>query len=114
MNQNMEKITPDQGQDVSCQWVLDHLDSISLIDVRNPDEYNGPLGHINNARLIPIAEFDFRQSEIPSEGPVVYICHSGKRSLMAVEKMRNRGQEDSWNMAGGMVKWSGSGFPAQR
>ena len=35
---------------------LDRAKAIAVIDVRGPDEFAGPLGHIANARNVPLAE----------------------------------------------------------
>ena len=35
-----------------------------ILDVRNPEEFNGELGHISGAMLIPLAELKDRLSEL--------------------------------------------------
>jgi rhodanese-related sulfurtransferase len=34
----------------------DRLADVQVIDVREPDEFDGPLGHIPSAKLIPLGE----------------------------------------------------------
>ena len=37
---------------------LDDGEAVTVIDVRGPDEFTGPLGHIASARNIPVAELN--------------------------------------------------------
>lgn len=78
----------------------------ALIDVRNTDEYEA--GRVPGARLLPLGEVVERQAEIPTEGAVYVICHSGGRSLKATEYLRGRGVQ-AWSVAGGTKAWIESG-----
>src|SRR5438094_9534560 len=50
-----------------------------IIDVRGPDEFNGPLGHIPGARNIPLADLLPRMPELAAEGrPLVMVCLTDK------------------------------------
>ena len=48
---------------------------VLVLDVRSPEEYRGPLGHIEPSRLIPIAELDKRLDELEPfrDRPVVVV-----------------------------------------
>ena len=35
-------------------WLEDNLDAVQVLDVREPDEFTGPLGRIRGAKLIPL------------------------------------------------------------
>src|ERR1043166_7640205 len=55
-----------------------------ILDVRGPDEFDGPLGHIEGARNIPLAELPRHVPEIGREtGPVIVVCLTDKRSSQA-------------------------------
>src|SRR6516225_9570594 len=43
---------------------LDQGEAVTVIDVRGPDEFVGPLGHIPAARNIPVAELGARLAEV--------------------------------------------------
>jgi len=47
-----------------------------VIDVRGPDEFTGPLGHIGNALNLPIGELPNRLTEVNAGGNdlVVLVC----------------------------------------
>ena len=79
---------------------------VSLIDVRQPEEYDAV--HVPGANLIPLADVVARAGEIPIEGPVYVICHTGARSQRAADYYRNRGIE-AYNVAGGTKAWAEEG-----
>ncbi len=87
-----------------------------LLDVRQPDEYAGELGHVPGAVLIPLPELSSRLSEIQGyrEKRVIAICRSGSRSARATELLRDAGFRDVWNMTGGTLAWRQKGFPLDR
>jgi sulfur dioxygenase len=87
-----------------------------LLDVRQSDEYEGELGHVPGAVLVPLPELPARLVEIDShrDGTVVAICRSGARSAKAARILRGAGFRDVWNMAGGTLAWRRRGFPVER
>jgi rhodanese-related sulfurtransferase len=79
---------------------------VPLVDVRQPEEYEA--GHVPGAKLIPLADVVARTGEIPAEGPVYVICHTGPRSQRAADFYRNRGIE-AYNVDGGTKAWAEAG-----
>lgn len=79
-----------------------------VIDVRTPEEYLQ--FHVPGAVLVPLDELVERAGEIPPDGPVHVICHSGGRSLRAAEYLRSLGV-DAVNVAGGSKAWVDAGHP---
>jgi rhodanese-related sulfurtransferase len=86
-------------------WVADHRDAVHVLDVRGPDEYEGELGHIAGAQLVPLPELRDRVAEIPDAKPVVTVCRSGRRSSQAAVILRAAGRDDVANLTGGMLRW---------
>lgn len=88
----------------------------ALIDVREPDEYNGELGHIPDSQLIPLKELPGRAEQLSQlkETPVVVICRSGVRSTTAAAILTALGYRQVSNLKGGMVDWNAREFPVQR
>ena len=84
-----------------------------LVDVRGPDEFDGPLGHIRGARLIPLEELPARIGELSRELPVVTVCRSGARSAQAVVLLQKAGLKDVANLAGGMLRWVAEHHPVE-
>lgn len=77
---------------------------IAVIDVRGPDEFSGPLGHIAAAANMPIAELPERLTEIKAlkAMPVVLVCRTDKRSANAAAVLQGAGFRDVQVLRGGM------------
>jgi molybdopterin/thiamine biosynthesis adenylyltransferase/rhodanese-related sulfurtransferase len=85
---------------------LDRGDRITIIDVREPFEWEiGNLGP-QGARLIPLGQLPERADEIDPADEVVLQCRSGARSAHALEFLRARGYGRLWNLDGGILAWS--------
>ncbi len=80
---------------------------IQVIDVREPAEFSGGLGHIPGAHLVPLAELAARSAEIDPSRPVVTVCRSGVRSAQASVLLAKAGFTQVANLAGGMLRWRG-------
>ena len=78
-----------------------------VLDVRTPEEYDGPLGHIKGARLIPVQELARRLSELSGvkDQHIFVICRSGGRSAQATRMLLDTGFQAT-NVAGGMRAWN--------
>ena len=82
------------------------LETVHLIDVREPDEYTE--AHVRGAILIPLATIPDALETIPADRTVHVICAAGARSARAVEFLRAQGI-DAVNIAGGTTAWINSG-----
>src|SRR5438128_893009 len=65
--------------------------TVQIVDVRQPDEFQGPLGRIRGARLMPLGELSARAGELASDRPVVTVCRSGARSAQASVLLQKAG-----------------------
>jgi glyoxylase-like metal-dependent hydrolase (beta-lactamase superfamily II)/rhodanese-related sulfurtransferase len=86
---------------------------VQLIDVREPGEFDGSLGHIKGARLIPLGELQSRILELDPQRPVVSVCRSGARSAQAVALLQKAGFRQLANLAGGMLRWRAEAHPVE-
>ena len=84
---------------------------VQIVDVRERDEYQGPLGHIRGSTLIPLSELPHRATELSRDKPVVTVCRSGARSAQAVVLLTKAGFRDVANLTGGMLRWRSEGNP---
>ena len=75
-----------------------------FIDVREPDEFAE--GRVPGSVLIPLGELAQRSGELPRDARIVTVCHSGQRSLYAVDILTQQGWADVKSMAGGVVEWA--------
>src|SRR5207248_10264145 len=77
-----------------------------IVDVRGPDEFDGPLGHIDGARNIPLAEVPAHGHELAAEGrPLVMVCLTDKRSSQAAAELVAAGLRNVTVLRGGMKAW---------
>ena len=90
-------------------------ESAIVIDVRGPDEFTGPLGHIPEALNLPVGELADRLSEINAlkDKSVTLVCRTDKRSAKAASILRSAGFRDVRVLRGGMELWSRDGLPIE-
>jgi glyoxylase-like metal-dependent hydrolase (beta-lactamase superfamily II)/rhodanese-related sulfurtransferase len=86
---------------------------VEVIDVREPDEYVGPLGHIRGAKLIPLGELSQRVGELARDRPLVMVCRSGARSGRATLMLQQAGFPQVANLNGGMLRWRAEGHAVE-
>jgi uncharacterized membrane protein YdjX (TVP38/TMEM64 family) len=81
--------------------------ALTIVDVRNPDEFAGPLGHIAGARNLPLNDLPARMGELAGarKRPIVLVCKTDKRSAKAAEMLRSAGFPDVQLLRGGMEQW---------
>ena len=74
-----------------------------------------PLGHIREARNLPLGELPQRLHELgpPTNKRVVLVCHTDKRSAKAAAILREAGFQDVLVLRGGMVRWNEAGLPIE-
>ena len=97
--------------EIQPQGLEEAAHGVQVVDVREPAEFDGPLGHIAQARPIPLGELDARLGELAKERPVVTVCRSGARSAQAATLLQKAGFTEVANLAGGMLRWRANGHP---
>jgi glyoxylase-like metal-dependent hydrolase (beta-lactamase superfamily II)/rhodanese-related sulfurtransferase len=85
------------------------VDRVQVVDVREPDEFVGALGHVEGAVPIPLGQLATRAGELDRSRPVVAVCRSGARSAQAVTILQKAGFANVANLAGGMLRWRADG-----
>ena len=58
------------------------------------------------ATLIPMGEIPARYAELPSDRPIVVLCHAGSRSARVAQFLNDNGYPNAVNLAGGIDAWS--------
>jgi sulfur dioxygenase len=99
--------------EVQPDWLEEHLREVEIVDVREPDEFNGSLGHVPGARLLPLGSLVARAKELPKDRPIVVVCRSGARSAQATLLLGKAGFDEVANLAGGMLRWRTQGLPVE-
>jgi glyoxylase-like metal-dependent hydrolase (beta-lactamase superfamily II)/rhodanese-related sulfurtransferase len=97
--------------ELAPQALEEVANDVQIVDVREPDEFDGPLGHIHNAIPIPLGALIQRTAELNRNRPIVTVCRSGGRSAQAVVILQKAGFSEVANLAGGMLRWRVNGHP---
>lgn len=81
---------------------------LELVDVRTDEEVRR--GIIAGARHIPLHLLGSRYEEIGRDGPVVFYCQSGARSMQAAAFLAAKGWPGVYNLSGGLSAWLRGGL----
>ena len=98
--------------EIAPEWLHHHRDEVEVVDVRSRAEFDGELGHLQGAKLLPLDDLRMRMDELGGAKPIVLVCQSGKRSAMAATILRKAGLARVANLAGGMMAWRKLGLPS--
>ncbi|WP_374075901.1 rhodanese-like domain-containing protein [Bdellovibrio bacteriovorus] len=100
--------------DIAPAELQQTMSNVKMIDVRQPDEYVGELGHVPGAELIVLDTLPDHLSKLPKDQTVVFICRSGGRSAKATAYAMMNGLTQVYNMQGGMLLWNDLQLPVER
>ena len=98
--------TADEVPEITVQELkkrLDNGENLSVLDVREPHEYE--VANIG-ARLIPLNELPERLAELDRDVPLAVHCKTGGRSARAVKLLQETGFQNAFNVEGGITAWS--------
>ena len=83
-----------------------------VLDVRGPDEFTGPLGHIAGARNLPLDALAGSLQDLLAPGQaIVAVCKTDRRSAAAARLLRDAGATEVSVLRGGMEGWNALGLP---
>lgn len=90
-------------------------EKVQLIDVRTPVEFREV--HVTFARNVPLDQLDagkICQERKGIDEPLFFICRSGTRAAMAIEKLSAAGIQNLVNVEGGTQAWDNAGLSVLR
>lgn len=108
------RMTQAAYRDLDPRELVAHPGSARLIDVREPHEFNGELGHVDGAELVPLATVPEQAAAWDRDETLVIICRSGARSGRAAQALTEMGFQRVMNMSGGMIAWNQAGLPIRQ
>lgn len=79
-------------------------ENFMLLDVREPDEV--ATAAIADATVIRMAEIPQRLADLPTDRPIVVMCHHGGRSAQVTAFLNANGFANAVNLEGGIDAWS--------
>ncbi|HZI06180.1 MAG TPA: rhodanese-like domain-containing protein [Archangium sp.] len=101
-------------RDVDVGAVARVKDAARLVDVREPSELEGILGHIAGVEPVPLRTVEEACSSWPRDAVLVMVCRSGARSGRAAAQLVRQGFTRVMNLRGGMLAWNEAGLPVVR
>jgi len=84
----------------------------AVLDVREAHEV--AICGIAGAIHIPMGQVPARIAELPTDAPLVVMCHHGMRSARVVGFLRQAGRGNAVNLDGGIDAWAEEIEPAMR
>jgi hydroxyacylglutathione hydrolase len=99
--------------DVDPKELVKKKDEVVVIDVRQPEEFTGELGHIPGSKLIVLDTLPEHLDELPKNKTIVFVCRSGGRSARAAAYALSEGFKDVYNLKGGMLLWNELHLPTE-
>ncbi|MCC7054311.1 MAG: molybdopterin-synthase adenylyltransferase MoeB [Gemmatimonadaceae bacterium] len=88
-------------------------ETLTLLDVREPGEWEIVNLAEHGARLIPLATLGEHCGDLDREALTVVHCKAGGRSARAVRQLEEAGFTQVWNLDGGILAWSDEVDPAK-
>ena len=103
-----ERSTPNPAgyRDIQPRDVAEAAMCERLVDVREPVELRGELGHVAGAENVPLARMGEAAARFRKDEPIVLVCRSGRRSGEAAAALVAAGFSRVMNLAGGMIAWN--------
>jgi rhodanese-related sulfurtransferase len=105
--------SPSAIQDVDPADVAARREQVTLVDVREPQEFVGELGHVPGAQLVPLGGLVAASAKWDRDREIVFVCRSGGRSARAASELAKRGFRHLSNLRGGMEAWNAARLPVE-
>ena len=96
---------------VDLKQRLDRGDALTILDVREPNEYQ--INRIAGSSLIPLGDVPQRYRELNPDDEIVVHCKMGGRSAKAADFLRSVGFKRVLNLKGGILDWIDKVDPSQ-
>jgi rhodanese-related sulfurtransferase len=112
LNPNTEDIEVKYISPEKFKQYIDENNHITLVDVREKYELEGPLGHIDGVVHIPIGKLtdSLKQLAAYEDSNLILICRSGSRASSAAKILTTADFTNVYVFEGGMVGYRMKGY----
>ncbi len=84
------------------------------MDVRQPEEFTAPPGHLPGAINLPLGELAAHIKDlVVRPETIVLVCQTDRRSARAAEALLAAGRTDAVVLRGGTAGWHAQGLPLE-
>jgi rhodanese-related sulfurtransferase len=83
--------------------------NVQIIDCREQNEWDA--ARAKGMTLMPLDSIGQRMGELDKDRPVIVVCRSGRRSLVAAQQLAAAGFSNAKSMNGGLIAWAELGHP---
>jgi rhodanese-related sulfurtransferase len=87
---------------------------VRLIDVRDPQDFIGPLGYIPGSDWIPPERLESLPERLGVDSPLLVVSRHGERASEVARMLERRGMRHVAALAGGVSQWLSLGFSTTR
>lgn len=96
---------------LSPQQVRERLENelAVLVDIREPEEF--ARSHINEARSMPLSNWEKAHLSVDPAADVIFTCRSGMRTAGSCDRLAARVSGDAFVLNGGLDAWTKAGLP---
>lgn len=108
------RANPAGYKDVAVHDVKLPAEGVRIIDVREPHEYAGELGHVPGAELVPMGGVMAHAAGWNKDAEYLLVCRSGGRSSNVAQALLRGGFRRVMNLQGGMLAWNAAGLGVER
>lgn len=106
--------TPQGYRELEPSQLPERIVGVRIIDVREPAEFTGELGHIPGAELVPLSTVSNASAGWARDADLLVVCRSGGRSSRAAQLLSALGFRRVINLFGGMMAYNEAGLPISR
>jgi rhodanese-related sulfurtransferase len=99
--------------DIDPKELAQKMKEVVLVDVRQPEEFTGELGHIPGSQLMVLDQLDENIHKLSKDRTIVFVCRSGSRSARAAGYAKECGFTSVYNLKGGMLLWNDLHLPTE-
>lgn len=105
-------------QDLKQQ--IDAGADVLIVDVREPNEFVGDLGHVPGSVNMPLGELTQKAKTLGQDldaykdTPVYVVCRTSNRASTAARALKRAGLTAVRIVDGGMVRWNKESLPTRR
>jgi rhodanese-related sulfurtransferase len=95
-------------------WRRLEAGGVLLVDVRQPEEYTSPPGHLPGAINVPLGDLSTQMGDLAARRqPIVVVCKTDRRSARAASELTAAGLREVAVLRGGTDAWHAQGLPLE-